>query len=260
MARSGDFTFVDKAASKPTKTDARVDEEVVSFLRGLPQGEEDWDNNKPETEEELLRLREGLTLSVSLYGAGRYSAKERAEWPWDKFLENYAQQMANVLPVDGPERQMYDFVFTALCCIGVKVYYMEMRQVDKIMRTILGDSENMLHKKRMGVCKYIEMLNVLDSYLMGERAHEIPMRRAYPFFPGLGVGKLINKQAKLGSTGPRASPRGTSWSSSTTSRGCAKTPGSSPTCRARCSPRATCASSTSSSRRAAASCARCPSR
>ncbi|KAH6888488.1 hypothetical protein B0T10DRAFT_55266 [Thelonectria olida] len=172
-----EFTFVGETVPKSTKTDAQVEEEVVSFLRGLPQGEEDWDNNKPETEEDLLELRKGLTLSVSFSNDQHYSRQDRAEWTWTQLLEEYANHMAHVHPVDGLERQMYEFVFTGLCSIGLKVYYMDMRQVDKIMSTALRDSGNMLSKKRMGVPKYIEMLNVLDSYLMGERAHEIPMRR-----------------------------------------------------------------------------------
>lgn len=76
-----------------------------TFLKGLPQGEEDWDNEKSWTQADVDMLHNELVLS-------KIPHKEHAQIDSTGLLQRFAEGHATSLK--GRESQIHTFVFIAL--------------------------------------------------------------------------------------------------------------------------------------------------
>ncbi|KAG8666023.1 hypothetical protein FPOAC1_010825 [Fusarium poae] len=80
---------------------------VRSWMAKLPQGDEDWDNNRPSTAEDILRLHSRLTIS---------HVGSRRNMDWHTLLDTYAAASKDFEP--GRETQTHCMVMVALCHVA----------------------------------------------------------------------------------------------------------------------------------------------
>ncbi|KAF5239292.1 hypothetical protein FAUST_5057 [Fusarium austroamericanum] len=80
---------------------------VRSWMAKLPQGDEDWDNNRPSTPEDILRLHSRLSIS---------HIESRRNMDWYTLLDHYAAASKGFEP--GRETQIHCMVMVALCHVA----------------------------------------------------------------------------------------------------------------------------------------------
>ncbi|RYC79832.1 hypothetical protein BFJ63_vAg17282 [Fusarium oxysporum f. sp. narcissi] len=139
---------------------------IKTFLKALPKGEEDWDDKKPHTQEQIEQLHLDLTLS-KLAREGRAEMKPKA------LLQSFAEEHATLL--HDLESQIHSFVFIALGDVAIKSG-LPVREVDEMTIAFTGVPRSALRTLRLGVRRWIKASDTLrQSWL--PRADELPIRR-----------------------------------------------------------------------------------
>ncbi|RFN45698.1 hypothetical protein FIE12Z_10074 [Fusarium flagelliforme] len=116
---------------------------VRAWMAKLPQGDEDWDNNRPSTPEDILQLHARLTIS---------HVASRRNMDWHTLLDAYAAASSGFEP--GRETQTHCMVMVALCHVA----HSQGLTTDEVMTA-------------MAKCIGDELAEVL-----GPRAYELPLR------------------------------------------------------------------------------------
>lgn len=134
--------------------------QVRAFVKGLPQGKEDWDNNGPQSDEDNKKIISKFTL------AGHREGMD---------LESVLIAFGNV---NKPDESMGDAVFNAACRAAEKSIATD--KINAAMRLRYGSmpSDERLRCLRSAMPTYILILDIL-SRAWNSRAFEIPLRRKY---------------------------------------------------------------------------------
>ncbi|GKU22665.1 unnamed protein product [Fusarium langsethiae] len=141
---------------------------IKTFLKALPKGEEDWDDKKPHTQEQIEQLHLDLTLS-------KIAREARAVMKPKALLQSFAEEHAALL--HDLESQIHSFVFIALGDVAVKSG-LPVREVDEMTIAVTGVQRSALRTLRLGVRRWIKASDTLrQSWL--PRADELPIRREY---------------------------------------------------------------------------------
>ncbi|KAF4992110.1 hypothetical protein FGRMN_7388 [Fusarium graminum] len=135
---------------------------VKSWVAKLPQGDEDWDNNKPSTPGDILRLRDRLTIS---------HIKGRRDMDWLTLLNTYA---AAARDFEGREVQLHCMVMVAACHVAHNQGIETPEVMEAMARCVTGGSDT-LRSKRFALPKCVQIGDELAKVL-GARAYELPLR------------------------------------------------------------------------------------
>ncbi|KAJ4249382.1 hypothetical protein NW762_012233 [Fusarium torreyae] len=135
---------------------------VQNWMKKLPQGDEDWDNNSPSTPEEIQRLRDRLTLS---------HIESRQEMDWETLLNTYA---AAARDFEGREFQLHSMVMVALCLVAHSQGLTRELVIELMAKSVSGGSDT-LRSKRFALPKCVQIGDALAKVL-GVRAYELPLR------------------------------------------------------------------------------------
>ncbi|KAH7267027.1 uncharacterized protein BKA55DRAFT_500080 [Fusarium redolens] len=135
---------------------------VKAWMSKLPQGDEDWDNNRPSTPEDILRLRDRLTIS---------HVKSRRDMDWLTLLETYAAASKDF---EGRETQLHCMVMVAACHVAHDQGLTINEVMDAMAKCVTGGSDT-LRSKRFALPKCVQIGDELAKVL-GPRAYELPLR------------------------------------------------------------------------------------
>ncbi|RMJ12622.1 hypothetical protein BHE90_009328 [Fusarium euwallaceae] len=135
---------------------------IRNWMKRLPQGDEDWDNNSPSTPDDIQRLRDRLTLS---------HIQSRHEMDWATLLDTYA---AAAKDFEGRELQLHSMVMVAACHVAYNNGLPRDDMLQAMAKCISGGSDT-LRSKRFALPKCILIGDELASVL-GVRAYELPLR------------------------------------------------------------------------------------
>ncbi|KAF0644571.1 hypothetical protein FPSE5266_02721 [Fusarium pseudograminearum] len=136
---------------------------VRSWMAKLPQGDEDWDNNRPSTPEDILRLHSRLSIS---------HIESRRNMDWYTLLDHYAAASEGFEP--GRETQIHCMVMVALCHVA----HSQGLTTDEIMSAMakcVSGGTDTLRSKRFALPKCVQIGDELEKVL-GPRAYELPLR------------------------------------------------------------------------------------
>ncbi|KAL7769348.1 hypothetical protein ACKLNR_000732 [Fusarium oxysporum f. sp. zingiberi] len=135
---------------------------VKAWMSKLPQGNEDWDNNRPSTLEDILRLRDRLTIS---------HVESRRDMDWLTLLETYAAASKDF---EGRETQLHCMVMVAACHVAHDQGLTINDVMDAMAKCVTGGSDT-LRSKRFALPKCVQIGDELAKVL-GPRAYELPLR------------------------------------------------------------------------------------
>ncbi|KAM0438782.1 hypothetical protein ACHAPT_001541 [Fusarium lateritium] len=137
----------------------------MGVLEKAPQGEEDWSDGKPQTDEDVSLLFSRLTLIFS------YSRQDRKSLPYRNLLEAFAMKM-------DPDCQLHVMTLAGACVVAIKQRVLGTDAAREIMRIGVKDPDRVLDGKRRATPKFIRILDVLHAYqALGLRTYELPIRR-----------------------------------------------------------------------------------
>jgi hypothetical protein len=136
---------------------------VRSWMAKLPQGDEDWDNNRPSTAEDILRLHSRLTIS---------HVGSRRNMDWHTLLDTYAAASKDFEP--GRETQTHCMVMVALCHVAHSQGLTTDEVMTAMAKCVSGGSDT-LRSKRFALPKCVQIGDELEKVL-GPRAYELPLR------------------------------------------------------------------------------------
>ncbi|KAL6924724.1 hypothetical protein FSHL1_001974 [Fusarium sambucinum] len=136
---------------------------VRSWMAKLPQGDEDWDNNRPSTPEDILRLHSRLTIS---------HIGSRRNMDWYTLLDTYAAASKDFEP--GRETQTHCMVMVALCHVAHSQGLTTDEVMTAMAKCVSGGSDT-LRSKRFALPKCVQIGDELEKVL-GPRAYELPLR------------------------------------------------------------------------------------
>jgi hypothetical protein len=136
---------------------------VRSWMAKLPQGDEDWDNNRPSTPEDILRLHSRLTVS---------HIGSRRNMDWHTLLDTYAAASEDFEP--GRETQTHCMVMVALCHVAHSQGLTTDEVMTAMAKCVSGGSDT-LRSKRFALPKCVQIGDELEKVL-GPRAYELPLR------------------------------------------------------------------------------------
>ncbi|KAM0507098.1 hypothetical protein ACHAP8_000724 [Fusarium lateritium] len=139
---------------------------VRSWMAKLPQGDEDWDNNRPSTPEDILRLHSRLTIS---------HIGSRRNMDWYTLLDTYAAASKDFEP--GRETQTHCMVMVALCHVAHSQGLTTDEVMTAMAKCVSGGSDT-LRSKRFALPKCVQIGDELEKVL-GPRAYELPLRAFY---------------------------------------------------------------------------------
>ncbi|KAF4967607.1 hypothetical protein FSARC_4854 [Fusarium sarcochroum] len=125
---------------------------VQNWMKKLPQGDEDWDNNSPSTPEEIQRLRDRLTLS---------HIESRQEMDWGTLLDTYA---AAAKDFEGREFQLHSMVMVALCLVAHSQGLKREKIIEFMAKSVSGGSDT-LRSKRFALPKCVQIGDALAKVL-----------------------------------------------------------------------------------------------
>ncbi|KAM0554157.1 hypothetical protein ACHAPJ_006956 [Fusarium lateritium] len=125
---------------------------VQNWMKKLPQGDEDWDNNSPSTPEEIQRLRDRLTLS---------HIESRQEMDWETLLNTYA---AAARDFEGREFQLHSMVMVALCLVAHSQGLTRELVIELMAKSVSGGSDT-LRSKRFALPKCVQIGDALAKVL-----------------------------------------------------------------------------------------------
>lgn len=153
--------------SRP-RPDADVEHDVLSIFEKLPQGEEDWADGRPQTDEEVVSLFGQLTLLVSHLS----SSPAHKPLTCRELLEGFAGEM-------DPECQLHVMTLAGACQVAFKQGAFLARDARSIMRIALHDTDSVLDAKRIATPKFIRILDMIHHYgVVNTRTYELPLRRS----------------------------------------------------------------------------------
>ncbi|KAF4979089.1 hypothetical protein FZEAL_4649 [Fusarium zealandicum] len=135
---------------------------IKNWMKRLPQGDEDWDNNCPSTPDDIQRLRDRLTLS---------HIESRHEMDWTTLLDAYASSAKDF---EGRELQLHSMVMVAACHVAYNHGLSRDEMLQAMAKCINGGSDT-LRSKRFALPKCIQIGDELANVL-GVRAYELPLR------------------------------------------------------------------------------------
>ncbi|KAM5376984.1 hypothetical protein ACJZ2D_005186 [Fusarium nematophilum] len=135
---------------------------IKNWMKRLPQGDEDWDNNTPSTPDEIQILRGRLTLS---------HVESRHEMDWETLLDAYA---AAAKDFEGRELQLHSMVMVAACHVAFH-HGLSRDEMLKAMAKCISGGSDTLRSKRFALPKCIQIGDELANVL-GVRAYELPLR------------------------------------------------------------------------------------
>ncbi|KAI5466287.1 hypothetical protein BGZ63DRAFT_400682 [Mariannaea sp. PMI_226] len=135
---------------------------IKNWLRKLPQGNADWNNDFPSTAEDIDRIRKRLTLS---------HLESRGQMDWVTLLDTYA---ACANQFDGRELQLYSMIMVATCHVAHNNGLPRDMMVEAMGKCITGGTDT-LRSKRFALPKCIQIGDELAKVL-GVRAYELPLR------------------------------------------------------------------------------------
>ncbi|KAM0338978.1 hypothetical protein ACHAPQ_001968 [Fusarium lateritium] len=135
---------------------------VKSWAAKLPQGDEDWDNNKPSTPNDIMRLHGRLTIS---------HIGGRRDMDWLTLLNTYA---AAARHFEGREVQLHCMVMVAACHVAHNQGLETPEVMEAMARCVTGGSDT-LRSKRFALPKCVQIGDELAKVL-GARAYELPLR------------------------------------------------------------------------------------
>ncbi|KAF9777002.1 hypothetical protein IL306_004732 [Fusarium sp. DS 682] len=135
---------------------------VKAWMSKLPQGDEDWDNNRPSTPDDILRLRDRLTIS---------HVKSRRDMDWLTLLETYAAASKDF---EGRETQLHCMVMVAVCHVAHDQALTINEAMDAMAKCVTGGNDT-LRSKRFALPKCVQIGDELAKVL-GARAYELPLR------------------------------------------------------------------------------------
>ncbi|KAF5023856.1 hypothetical protein F66182_4060 [Fusarium sp. NRRL 66182] len=135
---------------------------VKNWMKKLPQGDEDWDNNIPSTPEDIQRLRSRLTIS---------HIGSRRDMDWVTLLETYA---ASAKDFEGREAQLHAMVMVAACQVAYS-HGLSKEDMHAVMAKCVTGGSDTLRSKRFALPKSIKISDELANVL-GARAYELPLR------------------------------------------------------------------------------------
>ncbi|KAF5546061.1 hypothetical protein FNAPI_8949 [Fusarium napiforme] len=117
---------------------------VKAWMSKLPQGDEDWDNNRPSTLEDILRLRDRLTIS---------HVESRRDMDWLTLLETYAAASKDF---EGRETQLHCMVMVAACHVAHDQGLTINEVMDAMAKCVTGGSDT-LRSKRFALPKCVQI-------------------------------------------------------------------------------------------------------
>ncbi|CAG7554465.1 unnamed protein product [Fusarium equiseti] len=136
---------------------------VRAWMAKLPQGDEDWDNNRPSTPEDILQLHARLTIS---------HVRSRRNMDWHTLLDAYAAASSGFEP--GRETQTHCMVMVALCHVAHSQGLTTDEVMTAMAKCVSGGSDT-LRSKRFALPKCVQIGDELAEVL-GPRAYELPLR------------------------------------------------------------------------------------
>ncbi|CAM1508775.1 Fc.00g056230.m01.CDS01 [Cosmosporella sp. VM-42] len=143
---------------------SRPDAVMSALQRGL-QGEEDWSDGGPQTDEEVSALFSRLTLMDS------YSRQDRRKMECKQLLEAFARRM-------DPKCQLHIMTLAGASVVAIGQKVLATGTARDVMRINLKDPDSVLDKKRRATAKFVRILDVLHAYqALGLRTYELPIRR-----------------------------------------------------------------------------------
>lgn len=164
-----DFVGYDPQAHRKStrpRLDTDIERDVVSVFEKLPQGDEDWSDGRPQTDEEVGLLFGQLTLGLHL------SPEARRLLNFRELLEEFAAKL-------DPDCQLHAMTLAAACQVAFKQGVFLARDARSIMRGALGDTNSVLDAKRRATPKFIRILDILHHHrVVDSRTYEIPLRRS----------------------------------------------------------------------------------
>ncbi|KAH7170739.1 hypothetical protein EDB81DRAFT_178157 [Dactylonectria macrodidyma] len=135
---------------------------IRNWMKRLPQGDEDWDNNFPSTADEICRIRERLTMA---------HVESRHQMDWVTILHTYASWAKEF---DGRELQLHNMVMVAACHVAHSDGLPRDVMLEAMAKCISGGGDT-LRSKRFALPKCIQIGDELVNVL-GVRAYELPLR------------------------------------------------------------------------------------
>lgn len=136
---------------------------VRAWMAKLPQGDEDWDNNRPSTPEDISQLHARLTIS---------HVGSRRNMDWHTLLDAYAAASSGFEP--GRETQTHCMVMVALCHVAHSQGLTTDEVMTAMAKCVSGGSDT-LRSKRFALPKCVQIGDELAEVL-GPRAYELPLR------------------------------------------------------------------------------------
>ncbi|WZH44710.1 hypothetical protein QYS62_005737 [Fusarium acuminatum] len=167
---------------------------VKSWVAKLPQGDEDWDNNKPSTPIDISRLHDRLTIS---------HIGGRRDMDWLTLLNTYAAAARNF---EGREVQLHCMVMVAACHVAHN-QGLETPEVMKAMARCVTGGSDTLRSKRFALPKCVQIGDELAKAL-GARALE-QIEKALE--PGAAKAKSRSKSKTKSNSRSTGSPESINW-------------------------------------------------
>lgn len=142
---------------------------IINWMKRLPQGEEDWNNDFPCTIEDIEGVRRRLTLA---------HLEDRQQMDWLALLHTYA---ACAKDFDGRELQLHNMIMVAACHVAHSDGLAREAMQAAMAKCISGGSDT-LRSKRFALPKCIQIGDELAKVL-GSRAYELPLRGKVGYLP-----------------------------------------------------------------------------
>lgn len=151
--------------SQPPRAESGIQNDVVMILKKLPQGEEDWADGGPQSDEGIAALFGKLTLNDQL------TPETRLQMSCEDLLETFAREMK-------PECQLHIMTLAGACNVAIRHSLFRPETAREIMRIGVDKSKASLDALRFATLKLSRILDEMHIRgIVADRTYELPIYR-----------------------------------------------------------------------------------
>lgn len=153
--------------SQPPRAESGIQNDVVMIMKKLPQGEEDWADGGPQSDEGIAALFGKLTLNDQL------TPETRKQMTCEELLRYFATQMT-------PDCQLHMMTLAGGCNVAIRHSVFRPETAREIMRIAVDKTKGSLDALRFATLKLSHILDEMHvRRVVGERTYELPIYRRW---------------------------------------------------------------------------------